>query len=126
MKGINFMIEIAISILIISLALLFLFKGYEKLDFSKKYKYIVYKELVSMDKEKRLRYYALNNDYLSINQSLSSSVKGRFNYFVTIFNKTSNVTVLPNINYQVSVVDYIISGDFGNYSPRKIKVFIWD
>lgn len=127
MKGINFMIELAISILLLSISLFFLYKSYNKVDVLSKYKFETFYALKHLDEQNELRYYAVRDDWSKINSSLSNILENKFNFYVVIFNKTINTTNIPEIeSNNIGIVDYHISGDFGYYSPRIIKVFIWE
>jgi hypothetical protein len=127
MKGINFMIEVAISIIILSLGLFLLTKNYEKPILISKYRVEVFQALVSLDKNNNLRRFALENDATSINNTISQLLNKNIKHHVVIYNESSNTSAIPQIESKnIVVVDYLISGDFGNFSPRKIKVFIWD
>ncbi|MEM5801482.1 MAG: hypothetical protein QW350_02665 [Candidatus Aenigmatarchaeota archaeon] len=127
MKGVNFMIEIAISILIISISMLFLYKIYNNETTTNKYKFETFYALKLLDEKNELRSYVLKNDENKIHSLLSNILGEKFNFYVVIFNKTTNTTIIPKMNSKnIAVVDYHISGDFGIYSPRIIKVFIWD
>ena len=127
MKGINFMIEVAISILILSLSLFFLLKNYSKHEYINRYKFEVFQSLASLDEKNMLRKFAVENDAASINSSISQFLSPKLKHSVVIYNKTNNTTATPKVEGKsIVVVDYIVSGDFGNYSPRKIKVFLWD
>jgi hypothetical protein len=127
MKGVNFMIEVAISILILSLSLFFLLKNYPTPEHISKYKFEVFQYLSSLDEKNNLRKFAVDDDAVSINNSISKISRPNIKYSVVIYNKTSNTTEMPKLEGKnIAIVDYIISGDFGNYSPRKIKVFLWD
>jgi hypothetical protein len=127
MKGINFMIEVAISIIILSLGLFLLTKNYEKPILISKYRVEVFQALASLDKNNNLRRFALENDATSINNTISKLLNKNIKHYVVIYNESSNTSAMPQIESKnIVVVDYLISGDFGNFSPRKIKVFIWD
>ncbi|MEM5777036.1 MAG: hypothetical protein QXJ06_01145 [Candidatus Aenigmatarchaeota archaeon] len=126
MKGINFMIELAISISLLSMALFFIYKNHDQFNLINKYKFETFQALKILDQKNELRYYAIKDDGTNINSSLSNIIGNKFNFYVVIFNKTTNTTFIPDLkNDNVGVVDYHISGDFGSYSPRIIKVFIW-
>ncbi|MCX8179238.1 MAG: hypothetical protein N3E38_00655 [Candidatus Aenigmarchaeota archaeon] len=126
MKGINFMIELAISVLIMSIFVFFLYKNFENKVEIEKYKDDVFHSLNMLDKSGKLRFYVFKNDVNWINHSLSKILKGNINYSIVLLNKTTNITEIPQIyGKDVVVVDYVLCGDFDNYSPRKIKVFIW-
>ncbi|MFH8080405.1 MAG: hypothetical protein QXO84_00790 [Candidatus Aenigmatarchaeota archaeon] len=126
MKGINFMIELAISIILI-FSIFYLFtKNVEKKDFLSKQKYEIFQALEILDQSNNLRPHALRNEANIIKEKLSYFSPTK-NYSVVIFNKTTNTTEIPNIESRnVAIVDYLIAGDFGLYEPRIIKVFIWD
>ena len=110
-----------------SLGLFFLLKNYSETEYISKYKFDVYQSLISLDGNNSLRKFVVENDVDSINKSISKILNQNLKYFVVIYNKTDNTTIIPSIeNKNVAVVDYIVSGDFKNYIPRKIKVFLWD
>ncbi len=127
MKGVNFMIEIAISVVILSLGLFLISKNHEKPNLMSEQKFKVFQSLVSLDKSKNLRRLAVENDAIGINNSLSQILNKNLKYSIVIYNESSNTTPIPDIeSNNIAVVDYVISGDFGNFNPRKIKVFLWD
>jgi len=127
MKGVNFMIEIAISVVILSLGLFLISKNHEKPNLMSEQKFKVFQSLVSLDKSKNLRRLAVENDAIGINNSLSQILNKNLKYSIVIYNESSNTTAIPDIeSNNIAVVDYVISGDFGNFNPRKIKVFLWD
>lgn len=124
MKGINFMIEVAISLLLLSSSLILLYRNYQKTEIIEKQKFETFNSLFNLDKKNQLRNYALENDVNSIQNILSKTLK--FNFYVVLFNKTTNTTIIPDIKSNDTViVDYHISGIYGEYSPRIIKVFLW-
>jgi len=129
MKGIVFIIESIIAVTLIVFIVFFVLRSVESVsDLNLAgYKLKAYESLTSLERKNELRYYAVNYDVQSINNSLSSLLPNNINYYVVIFNKISNVTSMPNLENKKNVVsvDYIISGDYNIYDPRIVTVFLW-
>ena len=91
------------------------------------YKLKAYNGLVTLEKTGELRKDSVNNNATSIQNKLNPYLPDFLNYTVVIFNKTTNVTAKPSlssINESVSV-SYFLSGDFDNYNPREVTVYMW-
>jgi len=84
----------------------------------------VYDSLKILDLTQDLRKAALQGNSTEIEEMLSPFLK--FNFKVAIFNSTSNITQIPNIDStNIAVVNYLIAGDLGNYKPLEIRVYLW-
>lgn len=119
-------IEAVISIAIIGIILMILFtkdsKTLENIHLSRKLE--VYDTLKIIDLTQNLRIYAINRNITKIEEILYPYLK--FNFRVAIFNSTTNITVIPNIEANdIIVVSYLISGYLDRYEPLEIRVYLW-
>lgn len=130
MKGVIFLIEVVISIVIILSAIILIFKTAENLSILNiaNYKLRIYELLESLDKKGNLRNLAVSKDIASINMNLDQFIPDNINFYIVIFNTTTNTSSMPNFEKQKNVVsiDYLISGDYNKYEPTIITVFLWD
>ena len=79
--------------------------------------------LKSLDSEGKLRNYALLNDTNSIKSELLKFYKG--NFYVTIFSKNQNLTLVPDTSSpNFFSISYFISGDYGKFLPREVRVYV--
>ncbi|MEM5792478.1 MAG: hypothetical protein QXM68_03110 [Candidatus Aenigmatarchaeota archaeon] len=103
-------------------------QNYESQNRMQKNKDEVFSVLLSLERKNELRDIIFSNNVNKINQTISSSIPKLKRFYPVIFNKTTNVTVLPNINDKrnVAVIEYLISGEYGKYDPRILKIFLWD
>lgn len=127
MKGQMLTLEAIIGIVMIVSILLLIFREPPTTPEFKiaNYKSQVHKGLKILENFD-LRKDALNNDATSIEQDLAAYVSPELNYRVVIYNKTSNLTTIPNIKAEeVATVRYFLAGDIDNYSPREVRVYLW-
>lgn len=127
-KGGIYTIEVAIAaIMIISIISLIGSQRRVDYDFSiANYKLQIFEELKTIDREGKLRAYALSNDSNSIKNSLHACTK--VNCKVVIFDKEKNLTEglsESEIQKNIASTSYIIFGYIGEYSPREIRVYFW-
>lgn len=79
--------------------------------------------LQSLDANNELRTAVLNNDTFTLSQKLQATIPSNINYNVSI---CSSSCVAPVINStRIDSVNYIISGDYGNFTPRQVVVYLW-
>jgi hypothetical protein len=126
MKGISYTFEAVIAATFLLLALVFFFRPMPTTDPSlANYKKMAYDGLKVLSDEGKLRQYVLDNDVDTIESRLSTYVSN-LNYDVVIYNRTSNLTVIPTItDNDVISVSYFFAGDVGNYSAREVRIFVW-
>lgn len=90
------------------------------------YKLFVFSSLEVMDKMGKLRDYALERNITKIKNELTRHLPYLVKYEVVIYNKTSNITKVPDILADdIVVVEYLLAGKIGNYSPLTVKVLSW-
>ena len=83
-----------------------------------------YNALKILDQTQNLRYYALQKNATKIEELLLPFLKS--NYKVALFNRTSNITEIPEIDAKnIAVLSYFIAGDVANYQPIEIRVYLW-
>lgn len=129
MKGQLFTLESVISILMIFIIVVFLFSNPPKSpEFNKvNYKLKIYNGLKILDESGKLSTYVSNNDVDSIQDRLKPYISNIQNYKVVIFNQTTNITQKPSLYNESEVisVSYFLAGDFDNYQPRDVRVYLW-
>lgn len=128
-KGQIYTLEVGIAILMILSILIFLFLNKPTLPEYRRinYKIKIYNELEILEKTGELRGYSINNNITAINVSLNPFIPSFIGRTVVIFNETTNLTAKPslsNINDSISV-SYFLAGDFDDYKPREIRVYVW-
>jgi hypothetical protein len=125
-QGTFYTLEAALSVIMIITSLIFIFKfSTPALDLSTaNYKKEAYNALGIVDGSGELRSSVLANNVTAIEGSLDPYIAHSFD--VAIFNKTSNLTTIPELGTEnVVSVSYIISGEVGNYTPREVRVYVW-
>jgi len=129
MKGQIYTLEVGIAILMILSIVIFLFLNppespeYNVIN----YKMNAYRGLETLERTGELRRYIAGNNATAINGSLNPYIPNFLSRAVVIFNDTTNLTTKPslsNINNSVSV-NYFLAGDFDDYKPREVTVYIW-
>jgi hypothetical protein len=90
------------------------------------YKIKTYEALKVLDGTGKLRKDVVNNNVSSIRNNLYPFMPKNLNYNVTIFNDTTNITMKPSSSSDIISVSYFIAGDFDNYSPKDVRVYLWD
>jgi len=128
MKGSFYTIEAAIAATMMVVTLIFFFqRAPETLELSKaNYKVKIYDALKISDDVGDLRKNALGNNATAIESELSSYIPAYLDYSVTVYNKTSNLTAVPDINADnIITVSYFLAGKVGNYTAREVRVFAW-
>jgi len=91
------------------------------------YKMKAYNGIDALEKTGELRRYVIDNNITVINESLNPFIPGFISREVVIFNETTNLTAKPsifNLNDSVSV-SYFLAGDFDDYKPREVRVYMW-
>jgi uncharacterized membrane protein len=127
MKGQMYILEATISILLILFIVVYLFQNpfnspeYERMN----YKIKTYKAITVLDDTGKLRKDVVNNNVSSIRDNLYPFMPKNLNYNVTIFNDTSNITMKPSSSSDMISVSYFLAGDFDNYLPRDVRVYLW-
>ena len=122
-----YILEATISILLILFIVVYLFQNplnspeYERMN----YKIKTYKAITVLDDIGKLRKDVVNNNVSSIRDNLYPFMPKNLNYNVTIFNDTTNITMKPSSSSDMISVSYFIAGDFDNYSPRDVRVYLW-
>ena len=122
-----YILEATISILLILFIVVYLFQNplnspeYERMN----YKIKTYEAIKILDGIGKLRKDVVNNNVSSIRDNLYPFMPKNLNYNVTIFNDTANITMKPSSSGDMVSVSYFIAGDFDNYSPRDIRVYLW-
>lgn len=90
------------------------------------YKLSAYNGLKLLEESGELREYTLKNNATGIESLLSSFIPYFLSYSVVIYNSTSNLTAIPTITANNTiVVNYFIAGSSGNYSAREIVIYMW-
>lgn len=129
MKGSLYTLEVGISILMILFFIIFLYLNpptspeYTELNHKMK----TYKGLQVLEQTGLLRKYVKDNNITAINESLEPYILGYITRAVVIFNDTTNLTVKPSlssVNDSISV-SYFLAGDFDDYNPREVTVYMW-
>lgn len=119
-------IEALVSIAIIGAIVIVLFskepKSIESMQLNKKIE--VYETIKIIDLTQDLRFHAVNGNATKIEEFLYPYLKSNFK--VAIFNLTSNITQIPEIEAKdIFIVSYLISGYPGKFSPVEIRVYLW-
>ncbi len=112
--------EAIISISIISLALVMLFKNYESYYEEKVDRARIFKVLEDLDRKNLLRNYALQNDSEKIGNWLLANFPV-YDFFVQICGLNCSK---PNFTEEFISVTYLISGNFSNFEPKQIIVYV--
>lgn len=129
MKGQLYTLEVGIAILMILSFVIFLFLNppaspeYNIIN----YKMKAYNGLETLERTGELRRYVTDNNATAINESLDSYIPNLLSRAVVIFNETTNLTTKPslsNISDSISV-SYFLAGDFDDYKPRDVRVYMW-
>lgn len=130
MKGVVFLIESVISIVLILSMIILILQTAERLERLNitNYKLRVYEALTALERKGSLRQFANDNDVAVINSNLDPFLPNNINFYTVIYNATTNISSIPNFQEQKNVVsvDYLISGNFNNYNPLIVTVFLWD
>ena len=129
MKGLLFTLESFIAILMVFFIIIFLFQNPSESSESNRinYKLKAYNGVMAIEKTGELRKYVVDNNATAINESLNPYIPNSISRAVVIFNDTVNLTTEPslsNLNESISV-SYFLSGDFDNYKPREVRVYMW-
>ena len=129
MRGQIYTLEVGISILMILLIVIFLFQNppatpeYNIIN----YKMKAYEGLETLEQTGELRRYVADNNATAINESLNPYIPTFLSRAVVIFNDTTNLTTKPSltsVNDSISV-SYFLAGDFDDYKPRDVIVYLW-
>jgi len=128
MKGTFYTLEAAIAAAMMIVTLIFfLQKPPETLELSKaNYKLKIYDALELSEDVGDLRKNTLDNNATAIESELSSYLPVYLDYNVTIYNKTTNLTAVPDISAEnIITVSYFLAGKVGNYTAKEVRVFSW-
>ena len=128
MKGILRTLEAVIGATILGFVLVFYFgTPIEPVEVPPaNYKLYAYSGLEILEEVGKLREYALDGNTAGIESHLNSYIPYFLDFNVTIYNETSNITVVPSIDSEnVLTVSYLLAGEAGNYSALEVRVFIW-
>jgi len=129
MKGQLYILEVSIAILIILSFVIFLFLNpsaspeYNIIN----YKMNAYTGLEALERTGELRRYVADNNATAINESLGPYIPIFLSRAIVIFDDTTNLTTKPSltdVNDSISV-SYFLAGDFDDYKPRDIRVYMW-
>jgi len=129
MKGQLYTLEVGIAILMILSFVILLFLNppaspeYNIIN----YKMKAYNGLETLERTGELRRYVADNNATAINESLNPYIPNFLSRAVVIFNETTNLTTKPSltdVNDSVSV-SYFLAGDFDDYKPRDVRVYLW-
>jgi hypothetical protein len=129
MKGQIYTLEVGMSILMILSIVIFLFLNppaspeYNIIN----YKIKAYNGLKTLDQTGELRRYVADDNATAINESLNPYIPSFLSRAVAIFNTTTNITTKPSltfVNDSISV-SYFLAGDFDEYKPREVTVYMW-
>ena len=82
-----------------------------------------FNSLQTLDQNNELRSLALQNNATAISNKLSSLLPSQINYNVSICSTTCTASVINST--KIFSVNYIISGDYGNFNPKQIIVYMW-
>lgn len=130
MKGVYHTIEVVIAIMIVMSMFFVLFitpitnPEIERANIKSQ----IYNGLENLNSIGSLRENALANNATEIKNDLDAFIPFNIQLQVTVYNKSfSNLTeeFVDNPSDIVGV-SYYIAGDFGNYSPREIRVRGWE
>ncbi|MEM5878687.1 MAG: hypothetical protein QXF12_07475 [Candidatus Aenigmatarchaeota archaeon] len=125
----SFLVEVSLSVILISVFLVILFnQNFENAMLTSKSKNAVFSAISSIEKKNQLRYLIANDDVEKINKTIKNSIPNLKNFYPVVYNKTANTTYIPDLSNKKNVytVEYIIAGDYGNYDPKILRVFLWD
>jgi len=125
-KGISLTLEAVIAAILLFTALIFFFKPLPTPEASEVgHKTAAYYGLKVLDELGKLRKNALDNNVTAIKNDLAPYIS-YLDYDVVIYNRTSNLTVVPSITAKdVISVSYFLAGDVGNYSAKEVRVLVW-
>lgn len=130
MKGIVFLIEAVISIVLILSMIILILQTAERLSGLSiaNYKLRIYEILTALERKGNLRQYAVSSDVAAINSNLDPFIPNNINFYTVIFNSTTNISSIPDFQGEKNVVsvDYLVAGDFNDYNPLIVTVFLWD
>jgi hypothetical protein len=125
MKGMTKVLEAAIAILMVLVIYVTIFSSpittpdFESINIQLR----AFNALKSLDQNNELRALVLQNDTVDISNKLSPLMPASINYQVSICGLTCTAPVI-NSTRSFSV-NYIISGDYGNFNPEQVIVYMW-
>ena len=127
MKGVVYILEVSVAILMILSLLLIMPKIPRKKGYSTSiYQLQVFDALESLDEIGLLRKASLDRDVDTLSERLGDLISSKINYQVVLFNSTTNVTNFEEMNAdEIYSVSYFIVGDYGKYEPMEIRVYLW-
>ena len=129
MKGQIYTLEVGIAILMILSIIIFLFLNPPALPEYRRinYKIKAYDGLETLERTGELRRHVVDNNITEINNSLNPFIPSFISRGVVVFNETDNLTAKPSLsdlNDSISV-SYFLAGDFDDYKPREVRVYMW-
>ena len=125
MKGISKVLETVIAILMVLVVYVTVFStsivppDFESINIQLK----AFAALQNLDQNNELRTYALQNDATTISNKLADILPSNINYQVSICGMTCTAPVINST--RTFSVSYIISGDYGNFNPKQIIIYMW-
>lgn len=128
MKGTYYMIEVAITIvLVVSIFLLLFLIPQRNPEIERSnIKNDIYKGLDNLLSKGSLRNQTLNNDPTAIRNDLDDFLSANLQLNVAIYNRSSNLTAeVSDQPTDIVGVSYYIVGDIGDYTPREVRVHAW-
>jgi len=129
MKGSVYILEVGIAILMILSIVILLFLNppaspeYNIIS----YKMKAYTGLEALERTGELRRHVADNNATAINESLDPYIPSFLSRAVVISNDTTNLTTKPSLNdvNESISVSYFLAGDFDDYKPRDVRVYMW-
>lgn len=125
MKGIMKTLEAVITILMVLVIDVIMFSApivppdFESINLQLR----AFSSLQTLDANNELRYYVSQNDTMTITNKLSSLMPTNVNYLISV---CSSTCIAPVINStRILSVNYLISGDYSNFNPQQIVLYMW-
>jgi len=125
MKGLMKVLEAVMAILMILVVYVLLFSStvrppdLETINLQLK----AFNSLQALDQNNELRTLALQNNVTAITNKLSPLLSSQINYRVSVCNISCAMQTINST--KVSSVSYILSGDYGNFNPKQVMVYLW-
>jgi len=129
-------LEATIAVLMISGILIVVYSRYNIRDTGPEdYIYSLQRQILrDISSRTDLRSYALTDNTSILNDYVNEKIPTTFNYSLKICNFTSPPTpckldatdFIVTMNTDIYVEEIVISADFETYSPKKVKLFVWE
>ena len=125
-KGLLRTLEVVIGILAIMGIYVIFFTGQQNLpDFqTADWKFRGFESLANLDKAGQLKPYVLNNDNTTIDNKIALLLPSSLEHQVQICGKL-DCTIVSKDVAKITSVDYLIAGDAGNFTNRRVILYIW-